>query len=619
MPRWWPRRRRALGVGSVVAGRYELAALLGEGGMGSVYLARDLTLKRMVAVKVLHHDAATSPDAVARFEREGEALARLNHPNIITLYDTVRRDGRVFLVLERVEGSSLATMVAHGPLPWRECRSIGLQVCAALSAAHAAGVIHRDITPGNILITRDGVAKVADFGVARLAGPGNETQAGLAIGTPQYFSPEQAQGLPVYPASDVYALSVVMFEAATGRPPFVGEDARALAAQHIASPPPDPSTLVPTLPAAACEAIVDGLSKEPVLRPSLAEFRDALFEAGEGAPLEPRPAPVKVALATRVDRTMPPPPTITDAPRRARALPLVALLMAVAGTAAGAVAARQASPGLSFAQSAAVPGAAVEVPAGWAPTAVDLPGWDLGQARAMGPEEGGGGIAVGVSAMRPTDAAPAAAREVWTFRPATGRRVRVAGVVGIEHSGARIDADGTLVSARVVTVPRAGGSAIAACWWDAQRATVRDGCDAALRGLRVENAASLPPNPAYAARVSAVLDALRADRDRAWRAAARASTPAQQAARLQQLAAAYQRASTRLTELSPDPAEQGPHGRAVAAANGAATAAQSAAAAVRSGRATRFAAAQRALAAADARVRDARRQLGGVGYTLTGG
>jgi len=212
---------------TVFNGRYELHRRLGRGGMAEVFLARDLQLDRPVAVKVLFTQFANDPSFVARFRREAQAAANLNHPNIVSVFDWGQEHGTYFIVMEYVDGQTLAEILrTGGPLDPERAAGIAGDVAAALGHAHAAGVLHRDIKPGNILISPSGRVKVADWGIGRAmdaAAEENLTQTGAVMGTATYFSPEQAQGLSLDPRSDLYSLGVVLYESLTGQTPFQGD------------------------------------------------------------------------------------------------------------------------------------------------------------------------------------------------------------------------------------------------------------------------------------------------------------------------------------------------------------------------------------------------------------
>jgi serine/threonine protein kinase len=216
-----------LSEGSLLAGRYQLGPLLGVGGMGEVRAGRDLRLGRDVAVKVLRADLAARPEVRRRFEGEGRAAARLCHYHVVTVYDVGEQDGLPYLVMERVAGPSLAEEMLRGPMNPARVRRLGTDVLAALQAAHAVGIVHRDIKPGNVLLTTYGAAKVTDFGIAKAIDEGTTsgvdlTEAGQVIGTVAYMAPECLAGEPAAAASDLYSVGVILHEALTGRRPYPG-------------------------------------------------------------------------------------------------------------------------------------------------------------------------------------------------------------------------------------------------------------------------------------------------------------------------------------------------------------------------------------------------------------
>ena len=235
----------------VLNDRYEIHRRLARGGMAQVYLARDRSLDRPVAVKELVPEFAVDPSFVERFRREAQAAAGLSNANIVGVFDWGEQDGTYFIVMEYVDGPSLAQVLrADGPLHPNRAAEIASEVAGGLGFAHSRGVVHRDVKPGNVLLTKSGQAKVTDFGIARaLSSPDDDlTQAGSVMGTATYFSPEQAQGLSVDPRSDLYSLGVVLYEMVTGRPPFAGDTPLAIAYKHVQDQPAAPSTLIPTLP-----------------------------------------------------------------------------------------------------------------------------------------------------------------------------------------------------------------------------------------------------------------------------------------------------------------------------------------------------------------------------------
>jgi serine/threonine protein kinase len=207
--------------GRILDGRYQLGSLLGVGGMARVYLASDRVLERQVAVKVLSLPYAQDPLFVERFRREARSAARLSHPNIVAVFDSGSDAGLHYLVMEYVAGQSLAQLLAdRGRLAPRRAAELAIEVCRALAAAHAQGLVHRDVKPGNVLVTEDGRVKVTDFGIVKAAAATTLTGTGTVLGTAAYLSPEQAQGGPVDARSDLYSLGCVLYELLCGSPPF---------------------------------------------------------------------------------------------------------------------------------------------------------------------------------------------------------------------------------------------------------------------------------------------------------------------------------------------------------------------------------------------------------------
>src|SRR5438445_12873431 len=229
-------RERTLSViESTIDGRYEVITRVAAGGMGEVYRAHDSVLGREVAIKILHPHLAGDRGFVDRFRREARAAAILNHPSIVGVYDWGTTDGTYFMVMEFVPGPNLRPLLAeYGRLEPAQAVEVCLPVLAALDHAHGHGIVHRDVKPENILIARSGAVKVADFGLARAYADSYISQAeGTVTGTVQYLAPEQIQGEPADPRTDLYALGVVMFELLTGRAPFTGETSLSLAYQHL--------------------------------------------------------------------------------------------------------------------------------------------------------------------------------------------------------------------------------------------------------------------------------------------------------------------------------------------------------------------------------------------------
>jgi serine/threonine protein kinase len=252
----------------LLGGRYQILESLGEGGMAHVYRARDLNLQREVAVKVLRDDLIEDPAFQARFLQEARAAANLLHPNIVTVYDFGHDASRYFMVMEYARGTDLKTLLRRrGRLSTAEAVNVAIQICAGVGYAHRAGLVHCDLKPQNVLIATDDRAKITDFGIARaLASILPDEASEIVWGSPQYISPEQAAGGPPSPASDVYAIGVMLFEMLAGRLPFVSSDPRQLAELHLSTPAPSLRSLDPTVPLALDQIVLKVLSKEPSAR-----------------------------------------------------------------------------------------------------------------------------------------------------------------------------------------------------------------------------------------------------------------------------------------------------------------------------------------------------------------
>jgi beta-lactam-binding protein with PASTA domain/tRNA A-37 threonylcarbamoyl transferase component Bud32 len=269
----------------VFSERYELNHLIARGGMAEVYRAHDRLLDRPVALKVLFPELSIDRSFVERFRREAQAAANLSHHNIVPVFDWGEDTGTYFIVMEFIDGRPLSSILkSAGPLSAERAADIGSHVAAALGYAHKHGVVHRDVKPGNVLITDDGHVKVTDFGIARAMNTEESlTQTGAVMGTATYFSPEQAEGLGVDARSDIYSLGVVLFEMVTGRPPFLGDSPVAVASKHVRDHPPAPRELNPQIPPTFEAIILKSMAKDPAHRYATAEeLRADLLRFNEG-------------------------------------------------------------------------------------------------------------------------------------------------------------------------------------------------------------------------------------------------------------------------------------------------------------------------------------------------
>ena len=269
-------------TGAVVDERYRLDRKIGSGGMADVWLADDTELDRKVAIKILHDNFAQDSEFVQRFQREAQAAAGLQHPNVVGIFDRGS-----FIAMEYVDGPSLKDLVKGGMSP-KDAIDFTRQILNAARFAHRKGIVHRDLKPQNVLIDGEGRARVADFGIARAGENSDITATGSVMGTAQYISPEQAQGKPTTPRSDIYSIGVILYEELTGRVPFEGDSAVAVALKQVSEAPRRPSAINPNVPPALDAVVMRALAKDPDAR-----FKDAdaflkALDAAEKAPDTPR-------------------------------------------------------------------------------------------------------------------------------------------------------------------------------------------------------------------------------------------------------------------------------------------------------------------------------------------
>ena len=270
----------------VLGGRYELRGVLGRGGMAEVRDGWDIRLDRPVAVKLLYPVFTTQPDNRMRFEVEARAAATLNHPHIVSVHDSGEHAGTPYIVMERLSAQTLADVIAQGPLPQPQVRTILDEVLSALAAAHAAGILHRDIKPANILFSTSGHTKVADFGIAKSAGSAH-TLTGQIVGTMAYLSADRIAGRPASFADDLYAVGVVGYEALTGRRAFPQENLAELARAVAEDPPPPLAMLRPDVDPALASVIERAMARDPAWRFGGANEMRAALAGRIGAPARP--------------------------------------------------------------------------------------------------------------------------------------------------------------------------------------------------------------------------------------------------------------------------------------------------------------------------------------------
>ncbi|WP_143143727.1 Stk1 family PASTA domain-containing Ser/Thr kinase [Agrococcus sp. Marseille-P2731] len=338
--------------------RYEIGDLIGQGGMAEVHLARDTRLDRQVAVKLLKPELSKDPEFRTRFRQEAQSAARMSHPTVVRVFDageepTVDAHGDPaavpYIVMEYVDGRMVKDIIAEGPLPEAEAVRITKGILTALEYSHRAGIVHRDIKPGNVMVTPGGQIKVMDFGIARAVSEtsANVAQTGTILGTAGYFSPEQARGESVDARTDLYSTGVILFELLTGRPPFSADTAVGVAYQHVAEEPPTTSSITPGITPEMDSVVTKALRKPRDDRfQSATEFKQSLDDALDGTlvPFEaPQTAAVEIGAATTMfaaltaDDAMPEPAPVVDRSRRPHlawlwaAVALIAVLVVGAG------------------------------------------------------------------------------------------------------------------------------------------------------------------------------------------------------------------------------------------------------------------------------------------------
>src|SRR3954470_21115577 len=283
-------------IGTVLSERYRLESKLGSGGMSTVYLSRDITLERWVAVKVMHREMSDQTDQIERFRREARAVAQLSHPNVVSVIDAGEDGGHPYIVFEYVDGETLKQRIERvGPLPVDEATAYAIEIGRGLAAAHSRRLVHRDVKPQNVLIDSEGRAKVTDFGIARSLEADGLTQTGRVLGTTDYVSPEQAMGRGVDARTDIYSLGVLLYEMLTGEVPFTAETVVGVAMKHVNEDMPDVQRRRPEVSSALAAVVERATSKDPKQRypdmaSCLADLEGALEVEGARSGGSPGPA-----------------------------------------------------------------------------------------------------------------------------------------------------------------------------------------------------------------------------------------------------------------------------------------------------------------------------------------
>lgn len=294
-------------IGAVLVERYRIQSKLGSGGMSTVYLAVDLTLDRPVAVKLLHREISGTDHQLERFRKEAKSAARLSNPNLVPVIDAGEQNGRPFIVFEYVEGQTLKeVIISSGPLPVDQAVAYAIEIARGLQTAHENRLVHRDIKPQNVLIDREGRARVTDFGIARSLEDEGVTDTGEVVGTTDYVSPEQASGEPADERSDIYALGIVLYELLTGEVPFQAESQVAVAMKHVSQQIPDVAAVRPGVPTTVAAVVDKATEKDPEYRYAtiaemIADLEISLDESAAREPIQRRSD-----QATTVLKTVPP-------------------------------------------------------------------------------------------------------------------------------------------------------------------------------------------------------------------------------------------------------------------------------------------------------------------------
>ena len=640
-----------LQTGTIVAG-YRIDGLLGEGGMAIVYRATQLSLDRVVALKLLASELSDDPSFRARFRREGQLQAGLDHQNIVPVYEAGESEHGLFLAMRLVPGATLKQLILGGELEPRRALRLLMQVARALDAAHEKALIHRDVKPQNILIDPGDHVYLADFGLTKpLDDTARLTGTGQFLGTIDYVAPEQIQGLQASRASDCYALTAVLYECLTGEVPYTEPNEAAVLHAHVAKPPPRVTEGHPELPAALDEVIAAGMAKDPDARPPSATelIRSAARALAPGSPeaapareavLSGRPDGVSAAAskgaagATRLAATSPggapsalahagaAPATRVPAAAATRGWVALALVLAAAVIAGGFLLGRGGhSAGSSHLSSSALAGhLLLNYPSAWRLESASpaVAGIVFSEPLSLSAGRSGDGLIAGE-----VRAATGSTLLANTFLSRLESPLRVAETVklgGLEayrYTGLR--AAGVAGVLALYAVPNSAGVATVICKSAAGASgAFQSQCGRVVSTLRLVGAAAYPltPSAAYAERVSAAFAQLRSVLPGQLAVMRTASSATAQAHAAQRIAAAYTKAAGELSIVATSPLLTAAHDMLVAALTQLARGYSRAAGALLSGNAAAFAGAGRELASASASLASALRALGALGYTV---
>ncbi len=644
---------------SMVAAGYRIDGPLGEGGMGAVYRATQLSLERVVALKVLTVELSSDPAFRERFRREGLLQAALDHPHIVTVYEAGEAGNRLFLAMRMVEGPTLKELIQRRELDDRRSLRLLTQVAEALDAAHARGLIHRDVKPHNVLVGAGDHAYLADFGLTKAHDDAGMTETGQFVGTIDYISPEQARGDHGTARSDVYALTAVLCECLTGQVPYVRATEDRVLLAHLSDAPPRLSEIRSDLPAAMDEVIAEGMAKDPEQRPASAgelmlKARRALGAGPTAAaPGGPGAAPLggnDGGTATHLARPAVPggggatrlasaaPAVDADARTRAAASPVAAQAAGggqgrfIAAVLAAAVLAvvvgfllggGSSGSGETFASSASVGNVELSFPAGWQriASAPAIPGLALSQPLALAAvgDNAAQHLVAGEASASGPSLLPAAFAAGVSGRLPHPEAVKFGSVQAYRYSG--LSVRGLSGPVTLYAVPTANGVATIACLSSSSAAAASAGqCAqiAATLKLTGTTAFALAPSTQYAASLAHIFSALQSAVSAGSARLHAASSASAQAAAASQLAAAYAAAASAVTRLTVSPAVADlnaniAHSLAAVGHDYAALAS-----AARSGDGAAYARASRAIAADRARSATALAALRQAGYVVSG-